>query len=152
LGLLITVVGFALTLWRVRKSEKASELARKAAEGVREQILQMNAVQSLNDAMAALQDIRRLHHLGAWPALPDRYTLLRRGLIVLKGRTPGLSEGQQASIQATIQQLSLLERRAEDAIARSDAPGIGRMNEIVSKQNRPPCYSSSRVAEPNGSE
>jgi len=67
LALLITIVGFGLALWRIWRSEKASELARRAAESVREQILQMSAVQSLDDVIRTLEDIRRLHRLQAWP-------------------------------------------------------------------------------------
>jgi hypothetical protein len=94
----------------------------------------MNAVQGLNDAMVVFQDIRRLHRLKAWPVLPDRYTSLRKELIAIRGRTPGLSEAQQAELQGAVQQLSILESEAEKAIEGSELPKIHSMNEVVSKQ------------------
>ncbi len=97
-GLLITVVGFGLALWRIRKSERAADQARRAADSVRQQILEMNAVQGLNDAMRTLEDIRRLHRIKAWPVLPDRYTSLKRDLIAIRGRTPSFTASQRSSI------------------------------------------------------
>jgi len=137
LALLVAIVGFALTLWRIRKSQTASEQARKAAESVREQILQMNAIQGLNDSIRALEDIRRLHRLAAaaWPALPDRYTSLKRALIAIRQRTPNLTEDQRSNIQGAIQQLSNVERQVENAMAGgTDVPSVNRINDIISKQ------------------
>jgi hypothetical protein len=134
LGLVITIVGFGLALWRIRKSEAASEQARRAAEAVRAQILLLNAVQGLHDTIAALEDIRRLHRLQAWPALPDRYSVLKRNLIAIRSRTPNLTIAQRSEIQATIQQLSNMETQIENAIEGSDHPDVPRMNKIVARQ------------------
>jgi hypothetical protein len=47
LGLLITFGGFAIAFWQIRKTKTASQAAQRAAESVREQILQMNAIQGV---------------------------------------------------------------------------------------------------------
>ena len=95
----------------------------------------MNAIQGLNDVMRALEDIRRLHRLQAWSALPDRYTSLRRDLIAIRGRTPNLTEDQRSNIQGAIQQLSNIERQVENAMAGgADVPSVNRINDIVSRQ------------------
>jgi hypothetical protein len=88
----------------------------------------MNAIQGLNDAMRALEDIRRLHRLQAWPVLPDRYTSLRRELIAIRGRTPNFTVSQRTAIQAAISQLSIIERRVENTMAGSEPPDIQRIN------------------------
>ena len=134
LGLLITIGGFTLALWRIRKSQSASEQALEAAEGVREQILQMNAIQGVNVAIRTLEDIRRLHRLKAWPVLPDRYTSLKQELISIRGRTPSLTESQRSEIQGAIQQLSTIERQVESTMAGADEPDIDRINDIISRQ------------------
>jgi len=69
-GLVITVVGFGLALWRIRKLQTAAEQARQAVERVREQILHMNAIQELNGAIRKLEDMRRLHRIKAWKFCP----------------------------------------------------------------------------------
>jgi hypothetical protein len=133
-GLLISIGGFGLALWRIRKSQTAAEQALAAAESVREQILQMNAIQGLNVAIKTLEDIRRLHRHKAWPVLPDRYTSLKQELIAIRGRTRNLTDGQRSSIQAAITQLSTIERQVESTMAGGDAPDVDRMNDIVSRQ------------------
>jgi hypothetical protein len=108
-GLLVTVGGFWLALRQIRKSRSASEQARDVAESVRGQILQMNAIQEINAASKAFEEIRRLHKWKSWDALPDRYTALKQLLISIKERTPNLSDAQKAQIQGAIQQISNLE-------------------------------------------
>ena len=133
-GLLVTVGGFWLALRQIRKSRSASEQAREAAESVRGQILKMNAIQDINAATKAFEEIRRLHRFKAWDALPDRYTSLKQQLIAIKGRTPNLSDTQKEQIQAAIQQVSNIEREVETAISGSDEPDVNRVNAIISKQ------------------
>jgi hypothetical protein len=132
-GLVITIIGFALALWRIRKSQTAAEQARNIAESVRDQILQMNAVQELHTAIRNLEDLRRLHRSKAWSSLPDRYTSLRMELIAIRGRTPTLTTEQRSSIQSAIQQLSNLEDEIENAIAENRDPAP-RLIITVSKQ------------------
>jgi hypothetical protein len=133
-GLLISIGGFGLAFGRIRKLQTASEQARAAAEGVREQILQMNAIQGLNVSIRTLEDIRRLHRLKAWPALPDRYTSLKQELFAIRGRTRSLSEDQRSNIQAVITQLSTIERQVESTMAGGNPPDIDRMNDVISRQ------------------
>jgi hypothetical protein len=134
LGLLITFGGFAIAFWQIRRTKTASEAAQRAAEGAREQILLMNAIQGLGEAIRALEDISRLHRLFAWSVLSDHYTSLRRNLIAIRGRTPTLSETKRTEIQAPIQQLSIIERQEERAISGPNPPATDRMNEVISRQ------------------
>lgn len=127
LGLLITILGFALALWRIWKLQDASD-------AVRDQLLVMNAFQGLSAAIKTLEDIRRLHRLKAWSVLPDRYTLLRKELITIIGRTPSLADEQRTSIQVAIQQLLIMERQVERTIAGAAEPEVNRMNDVISKQ------------------
>lgn len=133
---LVTFVGFGLALWRIRKTETAAKQARRAAESVRDQLLQMNAVQELNGAIRTLEDIRRLHRIKAWEVLPDRYTALRLNLIAIRGRTPSLSDQQRSGMQATIQQLSNLEQEVEIAMSHEDAPSVHLINTVSTQIDR----------------
>jgi ribosomal protein S13 len=134
IGLPLTIGGFALALWQIRKTRSASESAKKAADAVRQQLLQMNAIQEIGAAIRALEDIRRLHRHKAWEALGDRYTSLKLILISVKGRTPNLREDQKTKIQATIQQLTTIEGQVESAVAGADEPEVDRINSVISKQ------------------
>ena len=94
----------------------------------------MNAIQGINVAIKAFEDVRRLHRLKAWEALPDRYTTLKQQLISIKGRTLNLSEYQKTQIQGAIQQISMIERQVEIAIGGADEPDVRRINDVISKQ------------------
>jgi|SRR5208283_1042089 len=133
-GLFLTIGGFIITFWQIRKSKSAAEQAREAAEGVREQLLKMNAFQGLTAAIRSFEDIRRLHRLKAWQVLPDRYTWLKQELILIKGRTPNLSETHKAQIQGAIQQVSIIEGKVEIALGGADEPEVHRINSVISKQ------------------
>jgi hypothetical protein len=132
--LIVTIAGFALTWWQIHKTKSASLQAKEAAESVRTQILQLNTIQDINAASKAFEDIRRLHRLKAWEALPDRYTSLKQQLISIKGRTPHLSDGQKTQIQGAIQQVSNIERIIEVAISGTEEPEVHRVNDVISRQ------------------
>ncbi len=127
LGLMITMVGFAATLYQVTRS-------RQAAEEARDHVLELNAVHGLSAAIRAFEDIRRLHRSEAWGALPDRYTSLRLELVAIRQRTPGLSAEHQKSIQGVVQQLSTMERQVERILEGTSEPEIARLNSVVTRQ------------------
>lgn len=127
LALVITIVGFSITIVQVRRSLRASEEAR-------DHVLQMNAIHELDATIKALEDIRRLHRMNAWEAMPDRYTSVRRDLIAIRIRTPTLSHEHQADLQSALQQLSTTERQVERLMAGAGVISVDRLNDIISKQ------------------
>jgi phage shock protein A len=154
-GIILTLVGFALTFWRIRKLEKASvqarigaqrlqdqiqglesasAQARIASEHLRDQILKMNAVRDLGGAITTIDDMRRSPHLTPVQLLPDRYSSLKQELIALRGRIPDLSDQQRSTIQGAIQQISNVEEQIHNAVANGNAPALHRINEIIAKQ------------------
>jgi phosphoglycerate-specific signal transduction histidine kinase len=119
-------VGFAFTLWRIKKSQTA-------VEGVKEQIRHLNAIQEVGAAIRSLDEIRRLHRAKAWTVLPDRYTSLKHQLIAIKGRTLSITQKQRSGIQEAIQQLSTMGTQVESALADgTDELEVDRMNDITS--------------------
>jgi hypothetical protein len=154
-AIVIMLVGFAISFWRLRKLERASlqarigserlqdqiqklqsasDQARIAAEHLRDQILKMNAVQELDGAISNMEDIRRLPHLAQGPVLPEKYDSLKQELIAIRGRIPDLTDQQRSRIQGAIQQITNVENHVYDAIANGKAPALHRVNEIISKQ------------------
>jgi hypothetical protein len=134
LGLAISILVFGVGFWRIWKLQTTANEVRTATESLRKQLLAMNAVQELRASIRTLEDIRRLHRLEAWSVLPDRYTSFRHDLIAIRGRMPNLTDKQNSSIQGAIQQLSIMERQVESAIAGEEEPEVNRMNDVISKQ------------------
>jgi hypothetical protein len=130
----ITIVGFGIAFRQIQKTKSSSEAAKTASEAVRQQIHQMNAIQGVGAAIRTLEDIRRLHRIKAWSVLPDRYTSLKSELISIRGRTPDLADSVKSEFQGAIQQITLIERQVEEALAGVGEPEINRINDVISEQ------------------
>jgi hypothetical protein len=88
-----------------------------------------------NDAITALQDIRRLHQLQAWLVLPDRYTSLKRNLIAIRSRTPKFY--RSPALQPSSRDSTAFEYRrpsVENVIGGLGPPEVPRMDQIIARQ------------------
>jgi hypothetical protein len=131
-GVLIALVGFAITIWNVKASKAAALRAEDAANEARRAIRFFDVVAEVSSAIAAMEEIRRLHRGRAWPALPDRYSTLRKSLITIKCSSD-LTEEQQARIQGAIKYLADLERRVESGLDQNQPPDrVARWNQLAS--------------------
>jgi hypothetical protein len=133
LGLLVALVGFAITIWNVRASKAAAIRAEKAANQARRAIRFFDVVAEISTAIAAMEEIRRLHRDAAWPILPDRYNVLRKSLISIRRSGIDLSEEQQTLLQAAIKFLADIERRVDGALEQGQPPErFARWNQATS--------------------
>jgi hypothetical protein len=127
------MVGFAVTIRNVRASRAAALRAEEAANQARRAIRFFDVVAEISTAIAALEEIRRLHRDAAWPILPDRYNALRKSLITIRGSDLQLSEEQQARIQDAVVYLAELETMVEVGLEQKRAPqDVARWNVLAS--------------------
>ena len=134
-GLVITVVGFFITIWNVRKSRTAAQQAREASLKVREDIRKIDTVSDLSSAISIMHEIKRLHRANEWIILPDRYSTLKKLLISIKVANPDLSETKKKSIQATIQQMTNIDKQIEKVVDGQEADvDVPKLNAIITKQ------------------
>jgi hypothetical protein len=132
-GLLLTLIGFGVTIFGVWRSKGAAEQARQAAEAVRASIANYDVVADLSSAMAIMEEIKRHQRQRTWSILPDRYSDLRRRLVTIRGSQAQLSEGQRQTLQLAIEKFADQERIVERAIASGVAPPRpDKLNDIVS--------------------
>ncbi|WP_425622379.1 hypothetical protein ACPS74_12650 [Methylocystis sp. SB2] len=90
-GVLISVVGFVLTVYNVRRSRKAAEHARDAAQSVKNSIQTFETVFDLSRVIGLLEEVKRSHRNNEWALLPDRYAALRKTLINVKNHVTFLT-------------------------------------------------------------
>jgi prophage DNA circulation protein len=134
-GLVLTVVGFIITIYNVVKAKSASEAAREATRDVRSKIIQIDMVAEFSAALATMDEIKRLQRQKAWPILPDRYSELRRSLVSIKSANPDLPEHHKANLQSAIVSLSRIESQIEETLDSGEDPSnITKLNDIVSDQ------------------
>jgi len=121
------VVGFGATIYQTTQS-------RKAAEQARDRVLDLNALVGVDSAIRVLGDIRRLHRLEAWEALPDRYTSLMMDLRAIRTRTPTLSLEHRTRIQEVIAQIAVIERQVERIVNGKIEAEVASLNITVTRQ------------------
>lgn len=131
IGLLITLVGFAVTIFTLWRSRRVAEAALEIARGVRDDLKKVETVAEFATVIASMEEIKRLHRKGERDGLPERYSQLRRSLITLKGAKALLTDDEQTSLQQAISQFAGFERQIEKALANDS---VGKLD--FPKQNR----------------
>lgn len=135
LALGLSVIGFSWTIWSVIRSKQAAEAAREASIAVRTSLARTDIVAECSTAIAILEEVKRLHRIAAWQLLPDRYSALKRSLILIRTANPKLSDDYKTKIQSAVSHMGAFEDAIEKVIAGgSEAPDVPRLNKIVSKQ------------------
>jgi|GEM_PF-586240 hypothetical protein len=132
-GVLKSIVGFAVTIWNVSRSKRAARRAEEAVLEVKRGLNLFNTAVDIAAAMAIMEEIRRLHREGAWPVLPDRYSTLKRHLTTIRKTEISLDDAHRRAILLAIQNLTGMEQEAERAIARDSPMNVPKLNRLVSK-------------------
>lgn len=133
-GFVIAIVGFAATLWNVRRSKNAAINAQGAAEAARDSIRRFDTIVDFSTVIALLEEIKRAHReTGVSEVLPERYSAIRKQLIVLRTSSPHLSDEQRAVIQNAIVNLSTMENHIEKALADKATFPTAKYNSLVSR-------------------
>ncbi len=110
----ISMVGFAATLWNVRRARTAAQAAAVAAREVRETVARFNALTEVSEALAMLEECKRLIRMDGWVLLPDRLSALRRLLVGVRHSGLTFTDSQARGFQDTIRALSKLENKVAD--------------------------------------
>jgi hypothetical protein len=135
-GLVVSIVGFAFTLYNVVKSRTAAEAAEAAARATRKTLSTYDSIAAISAAIAAINDVRRLHRDAQWLLLPDRYSTLRQSLIAIRSGPVVLTGDQLSLLQSAIQLFAELERQVDRAIVHPErAPDRVKLNQLVSAQS-----------------
>ena len=132
LGVLISVIGFAVTMHGIRKSKTAAEGATLAAQAARDSLTRFESVVDFTAAISTLEEIKRAHRRRDWQLLPDRYSSIRKTLIVLRTSQVHASDFQRTVIQQALQNLSTVEKAVEAGLQDPDKLKPARMNALIS--------------------
>lgn len=76
-GLLLTVLGFVVSIVSILRTKSVAEGVRSAVGQVSKQLAQKGAISDLASAISTMDELKRLQRSSAWAALPDRYSELR---------------------------------------------------------------------------
>lgn len=87
-GVMLSLLGFSVTVWNVVRSKRAAEQTEKAVKSVRDRLTAIDTIADFSSAIAIMDEIKRLHRQGAWVILPDRYSALKKALVSSMDRGP----------------------------------------------------------------
>ena len=118
-GLAVSLGGLAIAIWQIKKLRGETRAANEAAAETRRALQREVAGINLTRVNERIDGLKELHRRGEWDRALDRYTEIRRTLIDVRFRHPGLSEEQRETIATVVAGL----RRIENAV--ESKRGIG---------------------------
>jgi hypothetical protein len=131
-GILISLIGFTVTVIGMFLSKSAAERAELAARETRDAIRLLDTVVDFSTAISTLEEIKRLHRQANWALLPDRYASIRKVLVSLRSSSPMLTDTQQTIVQEALANLYSIETAVERTLAGQTSPKTPKINAIIS--------------------
>lgn len=133
-GLLLSAVGFAVSLYGIFSSRTAARNAEAAAREAVGRIRLIDEVVDLTFAITTIEEIRRLHRLREWPILLDRYATLRKTLITIRAVPGKLTDGQQKIVQGVLTTLQGIESSVEQAMPNPGTLDAAKFNNLLATE------------------
>ncbi len=110
LALIITLIGFGVTLHQLSKTKKASEVATTTINEMRDDLQRVDIVAILSTVVIEMEEIKRLHREKVHSQLAEKYAKLRASLISIKVFENIFIDEDLIALQSTITQLSASEK------------------------------------------
>lgn len=134
-GLMVSLLGFTITIFGVRKTKNAALKAQEAVDEVKRSLNRDAVIESFSSAVLAMDEIKRLHRANAWHSMPDLYSSLRKHMTLITVAHDGLTDEQKNLLQGAIAQFRELERKVELYLTGKTAElNSAKFNNIVSDQ------------------
>ncbi len=128
IALIISFIGFAIIIYNVINTIKLSVK-------LRNDMKRIDSVSEFSSAISCMDEIKTLHRMEAWQILPNKYSILRRALIVIREINPDISYESKRIIQSTISTLRIIENEIEKSnYSKSSPPNVPKLNQSISRQ------------------
>ena len=132
MGLVVSLAGFGIAFWQIRRTRSAAESAERAASEAREGISFVTSISDLSQIISQMEQIKELHRNREWDRANDRYTPLRQLLTSARARLP--DETAEVFTRAIIQ-LREMEKESNNALSgESSIPSASFNNILVDLQ------------------
>ena len=136
LGVIISLVGFAVTIAGLARSKSAAQKTAAAVTDLRQKLALQNVALDLATLISDIEEIKLLHRYGAWDAMPMRYSAVRKKLFSVKSGTSVLTKPQKSSIQNALQQFKSIAELVERFSAEKlNPPDVSSLNKLVTEQS-----------------
>lgn len=131
-GLLVALVGFGVTIWKVRRAQSSADQAAAAARTTADRLRFVETVVDLSALVSDLETLKLRHRLGDWRRCLDGYADLRRKLVQVRAAGHPLDESDTEAVQGLIQLLYSVEKRVKRALEKENTPLPSELNALLS--------------------
>jgi hypothetical protein len=106
LGLIITIVGFILTIINIKRTKKIAVEARNAADKAVGAVNLYNELSDISSAISGMEEIIRKIHDGNFESIINNIMDVKKRLVSIKSSGNNINEDQRKLIQKTLSGLS----------------------------------------------
>ncbi|HET9393596.1 MAG TPA: hypothetical protein VFO29_08795 [Candidatus Rubrimentiphilum sp.] len=112
-GVAITVLGFAITLIQLHRTETAASAANKAVGTVRADLGRYDTLTELTKAASTLQTVSEMHRDKKWAQLHERYSDVKRSLATVKAMHATMKAEHAGFLDSTAAELTEMDNYVE---------------------------------------
>lgn len=121
-GLILTLGGFYLTFYQLRKTRSAAEAVENKVKEVQAALVRYDVANDVARASVALSAARNYARAGLWANVADSYEVCRSGLHAIKDDSSDLSSEQRQEIERAIRYIDSLCKRIENGLEKGKVP------------------------------
>lgn len=128
-GVVVSLVGFAVTIYGVFRSKSAADAAKYAADNTRKSLERYDASIELRKVLESVQEIIRMNRNNMeWAVVADRYSVVRQSVVALS-LFSGFDDDDKTQMVSFISHLDHIQERAETSIhTNATAPSRAKAN------------------------
>ena len=116
-ALVVSLSGFAIAIWQIRKARSAAEAAADAATKARDALVHRLAIGDLARASSEIDRLKELHRTQEWQRALDQHPRVRQTLVEVRTRIHDEPAETVTAFQVAIAQLAEMESAVERALA-----------------------------------
>jgi hypothetical protein len=120
IGLIVTLIGFGVTIVQLRRTKKVAEAIKSEAERIKLSLNTYDLAHGASRAQYALGTTRRHIRNGMWEDATETFEDFRRGLVALKANGAPLTDKQGSDIDAASKYILKLCLRIEQGAQRGN--------------------------------
>ena len=119
-ALAVSLGGFAVAIWQIRKAKSAAEAANRAATQARESLVHRLSIGDLARASSEIDRLKDLHRAQEWQRALDQYPRVRQTLVDVRTRVEEDAPETATAFQGAVAQLAQMESAVERALPSPD--------------------------------
>ena len=101
-GILLSLLGFSISLWQIWKVKTAAESARDAAQTARDGVRKLDSLIEFNSVARAIDEVKEACRKDEYGRIPVLFDQARKSLIAARENHPALDEVDRRKIQKTL--------------------------------------------------